>query len=125
MTRQHTTVPSLSGTLAKCSKPTLQSNFTKELYSPYQFITRTEIDYSKMKENNTTDKNRKPITRGIVNYRYSVYLSSTAHFKSSCNLIQKCFEIGKKHTTKVIIYPKNHIEYDRFYRRHPRTCRQA
>ncbi len=39
-------------------------------------------------------KKHQPVTRGIVNCRYSAYSSGTARIKSSCNLIGKRFEIG-------------------------------
>ena len=44
----------------------------------------------KMK-NETTDKKHQLPTSGIVNCRFSACSSDTAHIKSSCNLIGKCF----------------------------------
>jgi len=48
MKSQHTTFPTLSGTLAKRSTPTLQPNFAKEPSSPSRSIAQTERHCSKM-----------------------------------------------------------------------------
>ena len=68
MKSQHTTFPSLSGTLAKRSTPTLQPNFAKEPSSPSRSNPRTEMYCSKMKEKSMTDKNGQLVTRYIKNW---------------------------------------------------------
>ncbi len=68
MKSQHTTFPSLSGTLAKRSKPTLHPNFAKEPSIPSRTNAWSERHCSKMNEYSMTDKNGQLVTRYIKNW---------------------------------------------------------
>ena len=54
---RYTTVPSLQGTLAKRTKPTLQPNFAKEPFRPSRFNTGLRdiinLIYKKIEDNNS------------------------------------------------------------------------
>ena len=65
---KHSIFPSLSGTLAKRSKPTLLPNFAKEPSIPSRFKARTVRYCSKMNEYIMTDKNGQLVTRYIKNW---------------------------------------------------------
>ena len=100
MKSQHTTFPSLSGTLAKRSKQTLQPNFAKEPSSPSRSIARTERYCSKMKENSMTDKNGQLVTSCIVHLADSADFKGSTPIKLCSGLTGKCFENAKRHHTR-------------------------
>ena len=90
--RQTHTVPSLQGTLAKRSSPTLQPNFAKEPFRPSHPNARLRA-IADMINKRFENNNRQCLTHGIVHAGFSGLRSFVARKKSRCNLIENRFEL--------------------------------
>ena len=86
------TVPSLQGTLAKHTKPTLQPNFAKEPFRQSRSNAGL-IDSANKIYKQIENKNRQCLTAGIVHAGFSGLHKFMARKKGQCTLIGNRFVI--------------------------------